>query len=125
VITVEAAGRRLLLTGDIDGEAVDELIARGVPACDAMIAPHHGSLTSLPPRLAEAVRPRVVLVSGNGNAGWEQVREAYAQTGPDGLAAEVACTCRQGAIRLRMGPKGISLAKGTSRGWQRESILTP
>jgi competence protein ComEC len=125
VITVEAAGRRLLLTGDIDGDAVDGLIARGVPTCDAMVAPHHGSLTSLPPRLAEAVRPRVVLVSGNGNAGWEEVREAYSQTGPDGHPAEVACTCRQGAIRLRMGPAGISLAKGTSRGWQRERRLAP
>jgi len=125
VLTVEAAGRRLLLTGDLDGDAVDELLARGVPECDAMVAPHHGSRTSLPPRLAEAVRPRVVLISGTGDSGWEAVREAYAATGPDGMGADVACTCRQSAIRLRMEPHGLHLSRGTAEGWGEAVSLPP
>ena len=125
VMVVEAAGRRLLLTGDLDGEAVDALLARGVPNCDAMVAPHHGSRTSLPPRLAEAVVPRVVLVSGTGDRGWEEVRAAYEQTGPGDLPADVACTCREGAIRLRMDDTGIRIARGTTDGWQAETVLTP
>ena len=124
VLTVEAAGRRLLLTGDLDGEAVDDLLARGVPECDAMVAPHHGSRTSLPPRLAAAVRPRVVLVSGTGDSGWHEVREAYAATGPEGHA-EVACTCREGALRLWMDDRGVRISRGTARGWQDTAWLDP
>lgn len=125
VMVVEAAGRRLLLTGDLDGEAVADLLARGVPRCDVMVAPHHGSRTSLPPTLAMAVNPRVVLVSGTGDRGWEEVRVAYEQTGADDLPAEVACTCREGAIRLRMDESGMRIARGTADGWQAETILTP
>lgn len=125
VLTVEAAGRRLLLSGDLDGEAVDQLLARGVPACDAMVAPHHGSRTSLPPRLATAVQPRVVLVSGTGDSGWEDVRRAYAATGPGGRPAEVECTCRKGAIRLRMNTQGIHISRSTADGWQHEAWLDP
>ena len=124
VLTVEAAGRRLLLTGDLDGEAVDDLLARGVPQCDAMVAPHHGSRTSLPPRLAEAVRPRVVLVSGTGDSGWDEVREAYAATGPEGRAV-VACTCRKGALRLWMDHRGMRISRGTARGWHEAVWLDP
>lgn len=123
VCLVEACGRRLLLTGDLEGDAVDELLARGVPHCDAMVAPHHGTRSSLPPRLAAAVRPRVVIVSGTGGQSWDEVREAYEQTGPEGRKADVVCTCQSGAIRLQMDAEGMSLARGTSLGWSEPQRL--
>ncbi|MGA0040298.1 MAG: ComEC/Rec2 family competence protein, partial [Pirellulales bacterium] len=123
VCLVEACGRRLLLTGDLEGDAVDELLARGVPHCDAMVAPHHGTRSSLPPRLAAAVRPRVVLVSGTGGQSWDEVREAYEQTGPEGRKADVVCTCQSGAIRLQMDAEGMSLARGTALGWSEPQRL--
>lgn len=123
VMAVEAAGRRLLLTGDIDGEAVDALLARGVPRCDALVAPHHGSRTSLPPRLAVAVEPRVVLISGAATRGLDEVRTAYAASGRGLRPASVLCTCGQAAIRLRMDPSAISVALGTAAGWGTETLL--
>lgn len=123
VLLLETLGRRLLLTGDLDGAAVDELLARGVPRCDAMVAPHHGTRTSLPPRLAAEVRPQVVLVSGTGGSSWGEVREAYAATGPAGQPAEVVCTCDGGAIRLRMDQTSLTLARGSTHGWSDEQIV--
>ena len=125
VLAVESAGRRLLLAGDLEGEAIERLLAAGVPRCDALVAPHHGSRTSLPPRLAQAVQPRVVLVSGTGDVGWEEVRRAYEQTGPDGRVAEVLCTCQQGAVRLRLETAGIRVARAGAEGWGVEKLLAP
>jgi competence protein ComEC len=123
VLEVEAAGRRLLLTGDLDGDAVDDVLARGVQRVDALIAPHHGSRTSLPPRLAEAVQPRVVLVSGSGDAGWDDVRRAYEQTGPAGHA-KVVRTGSGGAIRLRMNAEELRLARSTAAGWEADDVIS-
>jgi competence protein ComEC len=123
VMEIEAADRRVLLTGDIDGDAVDAVIVRGVPLCDVMVAPHHGSRTSLPPRLAEAVEPKVVLVSGAATRGMGEVFAAYAATGRNDRPAAVLCTCGQAAIRLRMDASAIRVTRGTSLGWGPETVL--
>jgi len=116
VLAVESAPRRVLLPGDIEGAAVDSLLAEGVPACDVMLAPHHGSRTSLPPRLAEAVRPRLVLVSGVVRGGWEEVRRSYEATG--GRSPAVVATTGDGpAIRVRMNAAGIWLSRANGDGW--------
>ncbi|MDH0867964.1 DNA internalization-related competence protein ComEC/Rec2 [Mitsuaria sp. GD03876] len=65
VLRVEAAGRRLLLTGDIESpqeawlvreEGVDGLRA------EVLVVPHHGSRTSSSPAFVRAVSPRVAAV---------------------------------------------------------------
>ncbi len=62
VVRVEARGRSLLLTGDIEREAEAELAPRIAPA-DVMKVPHHGSRSSSTPALLDAARPHVAVIS--------------------------------------------------------------
>ena len=90
VLSVESAGRRMLLTGDLEGDALDAFVAGDPDTCDVLIAPHHGSATSLPPAVASATRPGWVVVSGPGGGRWPEVRDAYATAvGPTRLARVV------------------------------------
>jgi competence protein ComEC len=63
VLRIAFADRALLLTGDIDNYALDQLLARGGLACDAMHLPHHGSVTALTGRFLDAARPSVAIRS--------------------------------------------------------------
>jgi competence protein ComEC len=49
VIDLEARGRRLLLTGDLEGTGLDRLLVRPKTRYDVILAPHHGSARSNPP----------------------------------------------------------------------------
>lgn len=64
-IAVESHGRRLLLTGDLEGAGLDRLLVRPPTRYDVILAPHHGSARSNPPGLASWSRPEFVVVSGN------------------------------------------------------------
>ena len=46
VLFVQGASHSLLLTGDIGVAQERELVARGVPKTDVVLAPHHGSASS-------------------------------------------------------------------------------
>ena len=83
VLAVESAGRRLLLTGDLEGRSLARFIASDPDSCDVLVAPHHGSRTSLPPDIARATAADWVIVSGVGAAGWPEVRDAYAKARGD------------------------------------------
>jgi competence protein ComEC len=65
VIRVEAAGRRLLLCGDIEGEAMEMVAAApgGGATCEVMELPHHGSHGAGAAEFARGAGPRVVLQS--------------------------------------------------------------
>ena len=92
VLAVESAGRRMLLTGDLEGDALDRFIAADPDSCDVLVAPHHGSQTSLPPDIATATAADWVIVSGLGSTGWPAVREAYAGARADGGRVTVVKT---------------------------------
>jgi competence protein ComEC len=115
VMAVEAAGRRWLLTGDLDGEAVERFVAADPDTCDVLVAPHHGSVTSLPPLVAAATRPRVVLVSGLEGNSWPLVREAYAAA--SGTAA-VLVTGRSGAIAVDADAASLVVHRFSGGRWQ-------
>lgn len=65
VLRVEAAGRRVLLTGDIESPQEASLLRRegaeGLRA-EVLVVPHHGSRTSSSPAFVGAVAPRVAFV---------------------------------------------------------------
>jgi competence protein ComEC len=67
-LLVERGGVRMLLTGDVEPAAQRALLSRWpVPEVDVLKVAHHGSAYQ-EPRLLEAARPRVALVSvGEGN----------------------------------------------------------
>ena len=92
VLAVESAGRRLLLTGDLEGRSLARFIASDPDSCDVLVAPHHGSRTSLPPDIARATAADWVIVSGVGAAGWPEVREAYSRARGDGDRVAVVKT---------------------------------
>lgn len=68
VLAVEYAGRRILLTGDIEAAGEARLLAAALGALrsDVIKVPHHGSSTSSGTSLVRQVRPRLAVVS----AGW-------------------------------------------------------
>ena len=115
VLAVESAGRRLLLTGDLEGEALARFVASDPDSCDVLVAPHHGSRTSLPPDIVRATAADWVVVSGLGAAGWPEVRDAYAgarldgglvsviKTGPDAESAggAIALTLTASSVRVQ------------------------
>lgn len=70
VFAVEAEGRRLLFTGDIERRAELELLARAPQRlrCDLLKVAHHGSATSSSERFLAAAEPRMAVIScGVGN----------------------------------------------------------
>ncbi len=123
VLAVESAGRRLLLTGDIEGDAVERFVATDPGPCDVLVAPHHGSRTSLPPDVARATTPRWVVVSGPGSGGWPEVRRAYAAAVPDGSERRVVKTGADaesagGAIAIDLDAAGVRVAQFAAGAWR-------
>jgi competence protein ComEC len=115
VMAVESAGRRWLLTGDIEGEALAGFIAADPDSCDVLVAPHHGSRTSLPAGIAVATKPKVVLVSGGRNPSWPEVRAAYAAAAE---GAAVLNTGGTGAIAVDADASGIAISRFHAGRWR-------
>jgi competence protein ComEC len=115
VLAVEAAGRRWMLTGDLEGPAAARFVAAHPDSCDVLLAPHHGSATSLPPAVAAATRPQVVVVSGAESRSWPLVREAYASAA---AGAEVLATARDGAIAIEADAARLVVSRFRGGRWR-------
>ena len=63
VLSVEHMGQRALLTGDLEGHGLEWLMSQERLACQVLAAPHHGSLRSDPPGLADWCRPAITVIS--------------------------------------------------------------
>jgi competence protein ComEC len=117
VLAVEAAGRRLLLTGDLEGPALAAFVAGDPDSCDVLVAPHHGSRTSLPPDIATVTRPGLVLVSGVGGPAWPEVSGAYRAAAG---GAPVLKTGGEGAIAVSLAAAAVEVARFTGGCWRPE-----
>ena len=115
VLAVEAAGRRMLLTGDLEGPALADFVAADPDSCDVLVAPHHGSRTSLPADIAAATRPALVLVSGVGGAAWSEVAEAYAEAAG---GSRVLKTGGEGAIAVSLSARDIRVSRFVGGRWR-------
>ena len=94
VISVEAAGRRVLLAGDIQRDAMEELLAAGADiTADVLELPHHGSHHGRAEAFVARVGPRYVMQS-TGRARWERTEGRW---GPLLEGAEWLVTARDGA----------------------------
>lgn len=106
VLLLEHAGRRLLLTGDLEGAGLDALLRQPHRDCDVVLAPHHGSPRSHPRGLAAWCRPETVIISGPRNLRsrehLETVRQAFRPTG-----AEVLHTAEDGCVRVELRAAGV------------------
>jgi competence protein ComEC len=117
VIAIEAAGRRVLLTGDIEGEALRVFAAAAPGECDVLVAPHHGSRTSLPADIAVATAPKVVLVSGRNGRSWPDVQSAYASAAVVTPEA-VLQTGHQGALAVTLTAQRVAVEQFIGGRWR-------
>ncbi len=103
VLAIEYAGRRILLTGDLESAGLDDLIAEEPLRCDVLLAPHHGGRRSNTPELAAWCTPQWVVVSGAGGAGtFGQLRATYEAAG-----ATVLSTAEHGAVTVEACSMGL------------------
>lgn len=100
VLLIEYAGRRILLTGDVEGPALAALLKR--PSCDVdvLLAPHHGSPDANPKALADWARPELVVVSSGRRDHLSTLRTTY------GTNARVLSTARCGAVAIEIDAQG-------------------
>ncbi|HTJ43401.1 MAG TPA: DNA internalization-related competence protein ComEC/Rec2 [Kofleriaceae bacterium] len=106
VVAIEYAGRRIVLTGDLEAEGEAELVAHHFDlAADVVKVPHHGSPTSSSPALVGATRPSTAIISCG-------VANRFGFPSPAVVArwqaagAQVLRTDRRGAVTVEVHPDG-------------------
>lgn len=100
VVVVEYAGRRILLTGDLEKEGTSRLTESEPLDVDVLQAPHHGSLPSNPKSLKDWATPEHVVASGGRNVPREALQKLY------GDEARVLTTFDHGATTFEIDPDG-------------------
>jgi competence protein ComEC len=109
VLKIDHAGRRVLLTGDLEARGLADLLAEPALDCDVLMVPHHGSTRSNPRGLVDWCRPEYVVISGTrdfelGRDADAVAREFY-QAG-----SSVLHTALHGAVRFELAADGIRVA---------------
>jgi len=101
VLSIEHAGRRMLLTGDLEPPGLAELLSREPLDCDVILAPHHGSPRSNPGGFAEWSTPEVAIISGSRGLAdlpaIESVKDSFRLRG-----AEVYHTAEDGCVSIEI-----------------------
>lgn len=100
VLLIEIAGRRILLTGDLEGPGLDSLLRRPPLPVDVLVAPHHGAANSHPKRLLDWCRPRYVIISGGGGTLENTTEEAAEENEYAAWGAQVFHTAEHGAVTV-------------------------
>lgn len=107
VLRIVWRGRPLaLVCGDVERKGLNLLLDRAGPLrADVLVLPHHGSAGSYNPKLYDAVRPKVALVSCGYANQWhfpaQKIRDALAERG-----IPLAATADKGQIRIEWNEDG-------------------
>lgn len=118
VLRLDYAGRRVLLTGDIEEETETELVA-GHPnalAADVLKVPHHGSRTSSTPGFLDAVGPTWALVPGELRANSHKPPHLSVLSRYHRRRIKTWVTGLDGAITVRVAPDGNIHVSGSPSG---------
>ncbi|MFO1019682.1 MAG: ComEC/Rec2 family competence protein [Planctomycetales bacterium] len=99
LLEVEYAGKRILLTGDLEREGLGALLRLPRRKVDVLLAPHHGGRRPNTPELAAWSTPDVVVVSGGEERFVSVLDEIY----PD---SRIFWTVENGAVSVRISPRG-------------------
>ena len=103
VLAVESAGRRLLLTGDLEGAGLLDLTRVPAPTIDAFLSPHHGGRSSNPIWLYDWARPGLVVSSQSP----PMSGASDALSSVEARGVPVWRTWQRGAVRLRWTSTGL------------------
>ncbi len=104
VIDVQARGWHFLLTGDLEGPGLTELLDRRGRPPEVLLSPHHGGRTANPPALFSWADDATVVVSQRrGSAGARDPLQPIEARG-----VPILRTWQRGAIRLRWSAEGIA-----------------
>ena len=108
VLQVEdAAGHSVLLTGDIENEAQDNMLCLGgLLKSDVLKVPHHGSRGACDPDFLEMVKPQYAVISCQKGNMWGFPHQETLDT-LAALGVKVLRTDLDGTVILRMGPRGL------------------
>ncbi len=126
VVLVEAGIHALLLTGDIEA-GVERALLRGgaLRRVDAVVVPHHGSLTSSSGPFVARLAPHVAVVPAGFRNRWGFPRQAVADRWRQ-AGAELVVTGEAGAVSLSLctqgGLRGVRKDRDARRRFWRESI---
>jgi competence protein ComEC len=108
-VSVEHAGQRLLLPGDLESPGIEAVMAELPHDCDVLLAPHHGSRLSDPPGFAAWSTPNWVVISGGDSDDVMPVVQTYEQSG-----ARVLQTDRHGLVTFRVAADSLEMASWLS-----------
>ena len=100
VLEIVYAGRRILLTGDLEKGGLEQVLELNPRHVDVMLAPHHGSPAANPSRLAAWASPDYVVASGGRRVKLQALQTTYEKSG------RVFSTYRDGAITVEIAPNG-------------------
>ncbi len=116
VLIVSAGRHDLVLTGDIERPAEQELLQQSsFAAASVVLVPHHGSLTSSSPAFVNRLKPRYAIASAAYDNRWGFPKERVTKRW-EGVGAVVLDTAGSGAISFR-------LCAGEGIGFLREERL--
>ena len=100
VLQIEFAGRRILLTGDLEEDGLRSLLSQPSRDVDVLLAPHHGAIAASTEELATWAKPRFVVASARRRFDPHTLETRY---GPE---SQVLTTSRSGAVEFRVSQAG-------------------
>lgn len=126
VLLVETGQHSVLLTGDIEAEAERQVVENFTfGQVDAVVIPHHGSLTSSSTAFVTAVSPEIAVVSAGFDNRWGFPKAAVSARWT-GAGAHVLNTATSGAVSFRLcrdgGISGLRMDRHERRRFWREDI---
>lgn len=95
VLELSFGRHRTLLTGDLEGRGLDELLAELPARTDVLLAPHHGSPRSRPAEMVKWAKPTFVVISAGAGFRMERAEPVYGGNG-----ARVFWTHRDGMVEM-------------------------
>lgn len=109
VLRIEYAGKRILLTGDIEDAAESALVEQGTDLrADVLKVAHHGSRTSSGLRFVSEVMPRWAMISCDSLVYGHPHEEAVADLSlVMGSSAGILRTDREGTVGFELDEEGI------------------
>jgi competence protein ComEC len=98
IVQLRYSGKTILLPGDLEGSALDEVLPR-LAAADVLVSPHHGSLKANIPTVAEQLVPQHVIVSARDDSYRTRLEDIYCDS-------TLHFTSNSGAVRVDVAPNG-------------------